>query len=129
MYRRGEERGGEERRGEGRGGEERRGEEKRREILNRPLSRYSCSAKFRSNTGIKHSTGKNKPSLVSAPIFRVTDQSTVKCHHFENCNLYKVLYGEQARLACLIGGGWGSHDTLFKSQEILVDLKTLNLLE
>ena len=48
---------------------------------------------------IKHTTGKNKPSLVSALIFRVTDQSTVKCHHFENCNFYKVLYGEQASLA------------------------------
>ena len=33
-------------------------------------------------TQIKHTTGKNKPSLVSAPIFRVTDQSTVKCHQF-----------------------------------------------
>ena len=43
--------------------------------------------------------GKNKPSSVSAPIFRVTDQSTVKCHHFENCNFYKDLYGERARLA------------------------------
>ena len=40
-------------------------------------------------------TGKNKPSLVSAPIFRVADQSTVKYHRFENCNFYKVLYGEQ----------------------------------
>ena len=65
---------------------------------NRPLSRYSCSAKVWSNTRIKHTTGKNKPSLVSAPIFRVTNQSTVKCHHFENCNFYKVLYGERARL-------------------------------
>ena len=52
---------------------------------NRPLSWYSCSAKVWSNTCIKHTTGKNKPSLVSAPIFRVTDQSTVKCHRFENC--------------------------------------------
>ena len=42
---------------------------------------------------------KDKPSLVSAPIFRVTDQTTVTCHHFENCKLYKVLYGERARLA------------------------------
>ena len=66
---------------------------------NRPLSRYSCSAKVWLNTWIKHTTGKNKPSLVSAPIFRVTDQSNVKCHHFENCTCYKVLYGERARLA------------------------------
>ena len=50
-------------------------------------------------TQIKHTTGKNKPSLVSAPIVRVTDQNTVKCHHFKNCNFYKVLYGEQARHA------------------------------
>ena len=55
---------------------------------------------FWSNTWIKHTTGKNKPSLVSAPIFRVTDQSTTKCHHFENCNFYKDLYGERARLIC-----------------------------
>ena len=42
---------------------------------------------------------KDKPSLVSAPIFRLTDQSTVKCHHFENCKyFYKELYGERARL-------------------------------
>ena len=60
----------------------------------RPLSRYSCSARVWSNTQIKHTTGKNKPSLVSALIFRVTDQSTVKCHHFENCKFYRVLYGE-----------------------------------
>ena len=44
-------------------------------------------------------TGKNKPSVESELIFRVTDQSTVKCHHFENCNFYKVLYGERTRLA------------------------------
>ena len=50
-------------------------------------------------TQIIHTTGKNKPSLVSAPIFRVTDQSAMKCHHFENCNFYKDLYGERARLA------------------------------
>ena len=43
--------------------------------------------------------GKDKPSLVNAPIFRVTDQSTVKCHHFENLIFCKVLYGERARLA------------------------------
>ena len=66
---------------------------------NRPLSRCSCSAKVWSNTWLKHTTRKNKPSLVSAPIFRVTHQSTVKCHHFENCNLYKDLYGERVRLA------------------------------
>ena len=65
---------------------------------NRPLTRYSCSAKVWSNTRIQHTTGKNKPSLVSAPIFRVTDHE-VECHQFENCNFYKVLYGEQARLA------------------------------
>ena len=53
-------------------------------VKNSPLSRYSCSAKVWPNTWIKYTTGKNKPSLVSAPIFRVTDQSTVKCHHFEN---------------------------------------------
>ena len=45
--------------------------------INRPLSRYSCSAKVWSNTWIKHTAGKNKPRLVSAPIFRVTDQSTM----------------------------------------------------
>ena len=67
--------------------------------LYRPLSRYNCSAKVWSNTWIKHTTGKNKPSLVSTPIFRVTDQSTVKCHPFENYNFYKVLYGECTRLA------------------------------
>ena len=44
-------------------------------------------------------TGNNKPSVVSELIFRVTDQSTVKCHHFENCNFYKDLYGERTRLA------------------------------
>ena len=39
-----------------------------------------------------------KPSLVRAPIFRVTDQSIMKCHHFEiYCNFYKDLYGERAR--------------------------------
>ena len=65
---------------------------------NRPLSRYSCFAKVWSNTWIRHTIGKNKPSLVSAPIFRVTDQSTVKCHHFENCNFYKDLCVERARL-------------------------------
>ena len=65
----------------------------------RPLSWYSCSANVWSNTWIKHTTAKNKPSLVSAPIFRVTNQSTVKCHHFENCNFYKDLYGERARHA------------------------------
>ena len=69
-------------------------------VLYRPLSRYSCcSAKVWSNTWIKHTTEKNKPSLVSAPTFRVTDQSTVKCHQFENCNFNKDLYGEWARLA------------------------------
>ena len=34
-------------------------------------------------TWIKHTTGKNKPSLVSAPIFRVTDQST--------CTILKIV--------------------------------------
>ena len=63
-------------------------------LTNRFLSRYSCSAKVRSNT-----SGKNRPTLVSAPIFRVTDQSKVKCHHFENCNFNKDLYGEWASLA------------------------------
>ena len=67
---------------------------------NRPLSQYSCSTKCWSNTWIKHTTGKNKPSLVSAPNFRVTDQSSVKYHNFENCNFYKDLYGERARLIC-----------------------------
>ena len=47
-----------------------------------PLSRYSCSSLSFIKNIIKHTTGKNKPSLVSAPVFRVTDQSTVKCHHF-----------------------------------------------
>ena len=42
-----------------------------------PLSWYSCSAKVWSNTWIKHTTGKNEPRLVSAPIFRVRDQSTI----------------------------------------------------
>ena len=37
---------------------------------------YSCSAKVWPNTWIKHTTGKNKTSLETAPIFRVTDQST-----------------------------------------------------
>ena len=68
-------------------------------VINRPLSRYSCSAKVWSKTWIKHTTGKNKPSLVSALIFWVTDQTTMKCHHFENCDFYKVLYGERARHA------------------------------
>ena len=64
----------------------------------RLLSRYSCSAKVRANTyQIKHTKGKNKLRLVGAPIFRVTEESTVKCHHFESCNFYKVLYGERAR--------------------------------
>ena len=43
---------------------------------------------------------KEQTNLVSAPIFRVTDQSTVKCHHFENVNFYKDLSSERARLAC-----------------------------
>ena len=64
------------------------------------LSCHGYRAKFWSNTWMKHITEKNKPSLVSAPIFRVTDQSTLKCHHFENCNFYKDLYGERARHAC-----------------------------
>ena len=55
---------------------------------------HGTAAKVWSYTRIGHTTGKNKPSLVSAPIVRVTDQSTVKCHHFENCNFYKDLYGE-----------------------------------
>ena len=50
-------------------------------------------------TVIKHIIGKNKPSLVLAPIFRVADQSTVKCHHFENCHFCKILYGERAKHA------------------------------
>ena len=61
---------------------------------------HGTAAKDWPNTKIKHTTGKNKSSLVSAPIFRVTDQSTVKCHHFENCHFYEVLYGEWASLAC-----------------------------
>ena len=65
----------------------------------RPLSRYSCSTEVRPNTEIKHTIGKNKPSLVSVPIIRVTDQSSVKCHHFKNCNFYKDLYGDRARHA------------------------------
>ena len=40
--------------------------------------------------------GKTHHCLVSAPIFRVNDQRTVKYHHFEN---YKDLYGEWVRLA------------------------------
>ena len=32
----------------------------------------------------------NKPSLVSAQISKVMDQSTVKCDRFENCNLMKI---------------------------------------
>ena len=40
---------------------------------NRPLSRYSCSAKV-----------------------WVTDQSTVKDHHFENRNFYKVMWTDKA---------------------------------
>ena len=56
--------------------------------------------KFDQTQEQNYTTGKSKPtSLVSVPIFRVTDQSTVKCHHFENCTFYKVLYGEQVRLA------------------------------
>ena len=34
-----------------------------------------------------HNTRKSKQRLVSEPVFRVTDQSITKCHHFENLQL------------------------------------------
>ena len=43
----------------------------------------------------KNTTEKNKPSLVSPPILKVTDQSTVKCHHLENC----IYSGREARVS------------------------------
>ena len=53
------------------------------------------------NTCIKHTIGKNKPCLVSTPIFRVRHvQSTYhELPSFWKLYFYKVLYGERARLA------------------------------
>ena len=53
------------------------------------------------NTCIKHTIGKNKPCLVSTPIFRVRHvQSTYhELPLFWKLYFYKVLYGERARLA------------------------------
>lgn len=62
------------------------------------LSRIKTNKK--SNKNIKQTTGKIQPKVVSEPILKIRDQTTVKHHRFENVNFYKVLYGGLARVIC-----------------------------